>query len=146
MCAYCHYLGTCLPLSPPLDPLRASSLCSQYIKPNVYAFWKSILDRNKQRYLFIYLFTYFKDFIYLFLERGEGREGKHQCKINIDQLLPQPGTEPATQACALTRNPTGNLSLCETMPSRLSHTSQGLNRYKHRLLKRCLSAHLTRCC
>ena len=38
---------------------------------------------------------------------------------------PQPGTKPATQACALTRDWTGDLSLCGTMPSPLSHTAQG---------------------
>ena len=49
-------------------------------------------------------------------------------KRNIDWLLltwPQPGTEPATQACALTRKGTSDLSVCRTMHNPLSHTTQG---------------------
>ena len=58
-------------------------------------------------------FTYFfKDFIYLFLEREEGREKERERNIDvykryIDQLPlahPQLGTWPAAQACALTGN------------------------------------------
>ena len=47
---------------------------------------------------------------------------------NIDPLplaRPGPGVEPATQACALTGNGTGDLSLCTTRPNQLSHISQG---------------------
>ena len=50
----------------------------------------------------------FQDFIYLFLERGKGGRKR---KKNINQLpLPHPqlGTWPATQACILTGNWTGN--------------------------------------
>ena len=57
-----------------------------------------------------------------------GREGEREGeKYEISRLsyTPQPGTEPATQACALTRNWTGDLSLCRTMPNHLSHTCQG---------------------
>ena len=36
-----------------------------------------------------------------------------------------PGTWPATQACALTRSRTSNLSVCEMMPNPLNYTSQG---------------------
>ena len=32
--------------------------------------------------------------------------------------------EPATQACALTRNQTGDVSVCGMMPNQLSHTNQ----------------------
>ena len=31
----------------------------------------------------IYLFIYFKDFIYLFLERGEGREKERERNIDV---------------------------------------------------------------
>ena len=37
----------------------------------------------------------------------------------------QTGTWPATQACALTKNQTGDLSVCGTVSNPLSHTSQG---------------------
>ena len=47
-----------------------------------------------------------KDFIYLFLERGEGREKERERNINVWLPLTRPlvGTWPATQACALTEN------------------------------------------
>ena len=47
---------------------------------------------------------------------------------NIDQLPlthSQLGTWPTTQACALTENRTGDLSVCEMTPNPLSHTSEG---------------------
>ena len=62
----------------------------------------------------------------LFLERGERREKEREGNIDwLPLTYPQPGTWPATQACALTRNWTSNLSDCRTMPNPLSHTSQG---------------------
>ena len=54
------------------------------------------------RYFFSYNFTFLKkDFIYLFLDRGEGREKEKEGNINVWLLLtrPLPGTWPATQAC-----------------------------------------------
>ena len=50
---------------------------------------------------------FLKDFIYLFLERGEGKERgreKHWFSISYLSYVPWSGTEPETQACALTRN------------------------------------------
>ena len=76
------------------------------------------------------LFHFLKDFTYLFLEIGEGREKERES--NIDQLpltWPQLGTWPTTQACALTRNQTSDLSICRLMLNPLSHTSQGINVY-----------------
>ena len=79
----------------------------------------------------------FKDFIYLFLQRGEEKEKeggeKHQCERNINNMEqwpltgPQRGTWPTTQAHALMGNQTGNLSVCRPALSPLSHTSQGRN-------------------
>ena len=53
---------------------------------------------------------FFKDFIYLFLERGEGREKERGKNINVWLPLKHPLLEtwPATQACALTGNRTGD--------------------------------------
>ena len=73
---------------------------------------------------------FLKDFIYLLLERGEGKEKeKHWCgretSIGYLPYVPPPETELATQACALTGNQTGNLPLCGTMSHQLSHTVQG---------------------
>ena len=72
-------------------------------------------------------FFFFKDFIYLPSEREERREKKRE--RNIIVWLPfvcsQLGTWPATQACALTGNQTGNPSICRLALRPLSHTSQG---------------------
>ena len=67
---------------------------------------------------------FFKDFIY-FLEKEEGRE--KEMERNISQLpltQPQLGTWPAAQACALTGNRTGNLSVHRLALNPLSYTSQ----------------------
>ena len=50
---------------------------------------------------FIYLF--FKDFTYLFLERGVGKEKQRERNISVwlPVVCPLLGTWPATQACAL---------------------------------------------
>ena len=65
----------------------------------------------------------FKDFIYLSLERGEGRE--RNINVWLPLTWPLQGTWPATQACALTRNWTGDPLVRRPALSPLSHTSQG---------------------
>ena len=54
---------------------------------------------------------------------------KHRCEreTSIGYLLyvPQPGTWPATQACALTGNQTSNPLVRGLVLNPLSHTSQG---------------------
>ena len=56
----------------------------------------------------------FKDFVYLFLEGGEGREKERERNIDVWLPLTWPplGTWPATQACALTGNQTGKPLVC----------------------------------
>ena len=55
--------------------------------------------------------SFFLDFIYIFLERGEGKEKegeKHPC-VAASHVPPTGGpTRPATQACALTGKGTRN--------------------------------------
>ena len=70
---------------------------------------------------------FLKDFVYLFLERGEGREKEWRRNVNVWFPLecPHLGTWPATQVCALTRNWTGNPLVCRLALNPLSHTSQG---------------------
>ena len=70
-------------------------------------------------------------FIYLFLERGEGKEEERERNINVWLPLarPQMGTWPATQACALTGDPTGDLSVHRLVFNPLSRTSQGDERF-----------------
>ena len=74
-----------------------------------------------------YLFLFFKDFIYLFLERGERRETereRHQCVVtsHMHTLL---GTWPATQAWALTGNRTGDPLVGSPALNPLSQSSHG---------------------
>ena len=73
---------------------------------------------------------------YLFIFREKGREGE----TSISFLL---HTEPTTQTCALTRNRTGDLLFCRTMPNQLSHTSQGKGPYllEHRWQHKALEPH-----
>ena len=72
------------------------------------------------------------EIIYLFSESGGGRDKERErnmmCERNINQLpLPraQPVIWPATQACALTRHQTGDLSVCKLVLNQLSYPSQG---------------------
>ena len=61
---------------------------------------------------------------------GEKRRETSMCERNIDWLLftrPLLGTWPATQACAMTGNRTGNLSVHRPALNPLSHTRQGSN-------------------
>ena len=53
-------------------------------------------------------FSFFKDFIYLFLERGKGRERERERNISVWLLpaRPQPGTWPATRAIFRFARPT----------------------------------------
>ena len=71
--------------------------------------------------IFIY---FFKDFVYLFLER---EEGERERKINVWMPLERPlmGTWPATQACALTGNGTCKPLVRRPMLNPLNYTSQG---------------------
>ena len=69
--------------------------------------------------------------IYLLLGRGEGREKERQRNIDVrdkhgsmaSPYVPRPGPEPATQARALTRNQTTDLSLCGMMANSEPHWS-----------------------
>ena len=75
------------------------------------------------------LYVYFN---FDFRERGREEEregGKPRCEretsIRCLPYMPQPGTEPTTQAFALTRNRAGDPSVCRTTPKQLNHTGRG---------------------
>ena len=66
-----------------------------------------------------------KDFICLFLERGEGEGEKEGQKHWLPLAYPQPETWPGTQTYTLTRNQTSELLPCGMTPNSLSYTSHG---------------------
>ena len=68
-----------------------------------------------------------KEFIYLFLDRGEGKEKERERNISVCLPLtcPQLRTCPTTQACALTRIGTSYSLVRKPELNPLSHTSQG---------------------
>ena len=74
-----------------------------------------------------YISFFKKDFIYLFLESGEGREKERERNISVWLLLTcfPLGSWPTTQECALTGNRTDDPLVCRPAPNPLSHTSQG---------------------
>ena len=81
------------------------------------------------------------DFIHLYSERGEGTESGRDtpmCERNIHQLPlahAQLRTWPATQACALTGNGTGDLLVHRPGLNSLNHTSQGCTIFLNNLFK-----------
>ena len=95
------------------DLFQKEGLGSPLLKNIFFDFLKKI----------IYLFLFLKDFIYFFLERGKERERN----IYVWLLLTHPllGTWPTTQACVLTGNRTGDLSILRPALNPPSHTSQG---------------------
>ena len=73
-----------------------------YIAVNIFSKFKKPRDINKKNPSFFFV----QDFIYLFLEKAEGKEKERKRNINVWLPLthPQLGTWPTTQACALTGN------------------------------------------
>ena len=77
-------------------------------------------------------FIFFKDFIYFFLERGEGREknnnvqGKQRLAPSHMYVLtcPQNGVRTCPHPRHTPWNQTGNPSVCWKTPNQLSYTNQ----------------------
>ena len=96
-----------------------------------WSYFFSEETRNLDAYIKSSKFHFLKILFTYFLEREKGRERGREtsiCKRNNDQLplvWPQSGTWPTTQACAMTRNWTGGLSVWGTTPHPLNHTSWG---------------------
>ena len=89
---------------------------------------------------------------YLFIFRERGREKERVRNINrwLHLLHPPLGTQPATQACGLSRNQISDFLVHRPALNPLSHTSQGRfyysyifrekgrEREKHRLVDSCM--------
>ena len=69
---------------------------------------------------------FFKDFIYLLLDRGEGREEERERHV-VASHAPPPPTGP--WACALTGNQTSDPLVRRLALNPLSHTSQGKGKH-----------------
>ena len=71
------------------------------------------------------IFFFLRFYLFIFREMGkEGEEGeKHQCVVASH--TPPLGTWPATQACPLTGNQTGNPLVHRPVLNPLTHTSRG---------------------
>ena len=96
----------------------------------IHKFLRLFIQNNSRNKILCSKFAYLgflfkkKHFIYLFLERREGREKERERNINV-WLCPPLGTWPAAQACALTGNRTGDPLVRRPMLNPLSYTSQG---------------------
>ena len=75
----------------------------------MFVFLLEVWTTNPYFRLHIFIIYLFKDFMYLFLEKG--RERERERNINVWLPLPHPllGTWPTTQACVLTGNWTSGL-------------------------------------
>ena len=67
----------------------------------------------------------FKDFIYLFLERGKGKGRERNINVWLSLVCPPLDTWPATQACALNWESNQQPFGLQLVLSPLSYTSQG---------------------
>ena len=83
--------------------------------------------KSRVIHLFFNLYYFLKDFMYLFLEKGEGREKERERNISVWLPLTRSklGTGYATQAHVLTGNRTSNPLVCRPALKPLSHSSQG---------------------
>ena len=107
----------CLPIPPSLLEIR----CKSFLIKRRKWLWFSLWERKM--FLFACLL---KDFIYLFLERGEGKEKERERNISVWLPLAHPvlGTWPTPQACALTGNQISDPLVCRLLLKALCHTSQ----------------------
>ena len=108
-----------------------------------YLFWIKVLYQtcnlqifSSSLWLILFSYKYFLKIFFIFRARGrEGdREGeKRRCVretlISCPSRAPHPGSECATQACALTGNRTSDLPLCGTTLSQLSHAGHSKIKY-----------------
>ena len=114
-----------------LKLLIVTDLLPFYFYPNIL-FLFFLLNEGPLTFPAILFWCKWTFYLFIFRERrteGEREGANNQCErgtpINCLLDMPWPGIEPATPVCTLTRNRTGDLSLCRTMPNQLSHTSQG---------------------
>ena len=107
--------------------LDLSSFSTNAAPPFLHGVVQFLLKQNKTKHIYTHVDR--KKFERIFLEK-RGKETPMMCKRNTNWLslaCPQLGTWPATQACALTGNPTSDPLVCRIALNPLSYTSQGLS-------------------
>ena len=93
----------------------------------------NVINPNLEKMFWTRIYNaFFKIYFLIFRERGREKETEgdnHQCEretlTGCLPYVPRPGTEPATQACALTKNPASDLLFHWMTPNQLSHTGWG---------------------
>ena len=101
--------------SPSVHPKEEEILCIPCSHTGIASSITNIIQQN-----------IFLKILFIHFYRGEGREKERERNINVWLPLerPQPGTWPATQACAMTGNRTGEPLVHRLVLNPLSHTSQ----------------------
>ena len=95
---------------------------------SIFLRFKSQKTPTKQQKTAHSRFFFFKKTLFIYFIDGKGgRKKGRETSMCGCLLCPLLGTWPATQACALSGNPTGNPLVCRPAFNPLSHTSQGLN-------------------
>ena len=87
--------------------------------------WRFLLKSRRDYFDFFSFFFFWTLFIYFYRERGMEGERERNIIVWLPLMCPLLGSWPATQACALTGNQTGDLLLCSLVLNPLSHPSQG---------------------
>ena len=121
------------------------------VKSNIFEKLKSCIKQGRRSFLFltyvkaIWKYLHLKNMnistpwtlkiLFIFRERGRQGERERERNINVWLPLARPllGTWPATEACALTRNPTGDPLVHRPALNPLSHTSQGMGEHSYLL-------------
>ena len=110
--------------------IKLNDFCHMHVANLIRVFVGGFVPNIDFKFQF-YFILFFKDFIYLFLEREERREKEREINISVWLPLAHPrhvpwlGSWPAIQARALTGNWTSNPLVRRPVLNPLSHTRQG---------------------
>ena len=121
------FLGHIFPLPPCLHPAAAhTQTCTDISSPS-----PSFCFQDDTLFFFL--------IFYLFIFRDRGREGEREgekLQCVVASHVPPLGTWPATQACALTGNQTGDPLVHKLALNLLSHTTHGTPYSEHLLFSK----------
>ena len=102
----------------------------QYNTYHIVDLWSMFFEwmdnEGLNKLMLLFTFSFLKDFIYLFSEKGREKEGERDISVWLSLVHPQLGTWPTTDACVLTGNQTSDPVVRRPVFNPLSHTSQGI--------------------